>query len=71
MWKTIEARKAKPFESFEDISQRVPPLSDPAGMIVNRIKQELDTTVVKKGKNKYRLFTNVPKRTTKRNNEKK
>lgn len=63
MWKIIEARKEKPFESFEDISERVPPLSDPVGMIVNRIKQELDTTVTKKGKNKYHLFTNIPKKT--------
>lgn len=67
MWKLIEARKEKPFESFEDISERVPPLSDPVGMIVNRIKQELDTTVTKKGKNKYHLFTNIPRK----NNSKK
>lgn len=62
MWKIIEAVKEKPFESFEDISTRVPALSDPAGMIVNRIKQELNTTISKKGKNKYYLFTNVPRK---------
>lgn len=61
MWKIIEARKEKPFESFEDIKKRVPPLSDPVGMIVNRIKQELDTTTSKKGKKKYYLFTSIPK----------
>ncbi|MDO5848600.1 MAG: DUF655 domain-containing protein [Methanobrevibacter sp.] len=67
MWKIIEARKEKPFESFEDISERVPPLSDPVGMIVNRIKQELDTTVTKKGKNKYHLFTNIPRKNFNKN----
>ncbi len=62
MWKIIDARKEKPFESFEDIKERVPPISDPAGMIVNRIKQELDPNVTKRGKNKYYLFTNIPSR---------
>lgn len=62
MWKIIEARKEKPFESFEDIKERVPALTDPAGMLVNRVKQELDTTTSKRGKKKYYLFTNIPKR---------
>lgn len=62
MWSIIEARKEKPFESFEDINNRVPPLPDATGLIVNRVKQELDTTITKKGKNKYYLFTNIPKR---------
>ncbi len=66
MWKIIEARKEKPFESFEDISQRVPPISDPAGMIVNRIKQELNPNTTKRGKNKYYLFTNAPLRKAKK-----
>ena len=30
-------------------------------MIVNRVKQELDTTTAKKGKKKYYLFTPIPK----------
>lgn len=68
MWAIIEARKEKPFESFVDISERVPPLSDPVGMLVNRIKQELDTTTTKKGKKKYYLFTSIPR---KLNNNKK
>lgn len=71
MWKIIEARKEKPFESFEDISQRVPPLSNPVGMIVNRIKQELDTTITKKGKNKYYLFTNIPRKALNKRTENK
>lgn len=61
MWEIIEERKKKEFESFEDLSNRVPALSDPVGMIVNRIKQELDTTTVKKGKQKYYLFTPIPR----------
>ena len=60
MWTIIEARKEKPFESFKDISERVPAISDPAGMIVNRIKQELAPNTSKRGKNKYYLFTNIP-----------
>ena len=61
MWEIIEERKKKEFDSFEDISKRVPALSDPVGMLVNRIKQELDTTTVKKGKQKYYLFTPIPR----------
>ena len=61
MWEIIEAREEKPFESFEDISKRLPTLADPAGMIVKRIQQELDTTNPKRGKNKYNLFTQPPR----------
>ena len=68
MWEIIEERKKKEFESFEDISERVPALSDPVGMLVNRVKQELDTTTVKKGKQKYYLFTPIPRSSQKRNN---
>ena len=57
----IKAREQKPFESFEDISERLPTLADPAAMIVNRVKQELDTTKPKRGKNKYYLFTQPPR----------
>ena len=53
MWEIVEARKEKPFESFEDITKRIPSLNNPAEMIVNRVKQELDTTTAKKGKKKY------------------
>ena len=61
MWEIIEAREEKPFESFEDISKRLPTLADPAGMIVKRVQLELDTTNPKKGKNKYNLFTQPPR----------
>lgn len=61
MWDIIKAREEKPFESFKDIAERLPTLADPAGMIVNRVKQELDTTKPKRGKNKYYLFTQIPR----------
>ncbi len=71
MQEIIEEREQKPFESFEDIAERVPSLTDPVGMIVNRIKQELDTTTVKKGKQKYYLFTPIPNSVLKRRPRKK
>ena len=33
-----------------------------AGMIVNRVKQELDRNAIKRGKSKYYIFTQVPKK---------
>jgi putative nucleotide binding protein len=62
MGEIIKAREQKPFESFEDITKRLPTLTDPAGMIVNRVKQELDTSIVRRGKRKYYLFTQAPRR---------
>ena len=61
MGEIIKAREEKPFESFKDISERLTTLTDPAGMIVNRVKQELDTTTPRRGKNKYYLFTQAPR----------
>ncbi len=56
--KTIESllneRGKKPFESFEDIKQRVPSLSDPVAIFVQRIMSEL------KGDEKYYIFTKPP-----------
>ena len=52
MWEVILARKAKPFESFEDIKERVKLIPDPKGMIIKRILAELE------GKEKYKLFVN-------------
>jgi Predicted RNA-binding protein len=65
MWDIIKAREEKPFESFKDITERLPTLTDPAGMIVNRVKQELDTNTTRRGKNKYYIFTQAPKKTQK------
>ena len=62
MWELINAREEKPFESFKDITERIPTLTDPAGMIVNRVKQELDTNTVRRGKNKYYIFTQAPRK---------
>jgi len=50
MWEVIEARKAKPFENFEDIKSRVKLLPDPRSIIVKRILAEIE------GKEKYKLF---------------
>ncbi len=58
MWEIVEARKEKPFESFEDITKRIPSLNNPAEMIVNRVKQELDTTTAKKGKKNITFHSN-------------
>ena len=51
MWEIINARKEKPFESFEDLKNRVKLLPDPKQAVVKRIVAELE------GKEKYRLFT--------------
>lgn len=51
MWEVLEARKAKPFESFDDLKERVKLLPDPKLAVAKRILAELD------GKEKYRLFT--------------
>ena len=61
MWDIINERDKKKFESFEDIAERLPTLADTASMIVNRIKQELDSTTPRRGKNKYYLFTQPPR----------
>lgn len=51
LWAIIEARKERPFESFEDIKKRVPLLPDPEKLIVRRVLAELD------GSDRYRIFT--------------
>lgn len=58
----IKAREEKPFESFEDLTERVPVINDPIGMLVKRIILELDNSVTRRGKNKYNLFTQVNRR---------
>jgi len=62
MWDILEARKEKPFESFEDIKKRVPLLSDPLSIMVKRIREELDTSQEKRGKHKYSIFTIPPRK---------
>jgi len=62
MWAIIEAREEKPFENFKDLNERVPLLKDPVASIAKKVKMELDTTQPKRGKNKYRIFTQAPRR---------
>ncbi|RME55297.1 DUF655 domain-containing protein [Candidatus Woesearchaeota archaeon] len=50
MWQILEERKEKPFESFEDLKNRVKLLPDPEKAVVKRILMEI------KGEDKYRLF---------------
>ncbi len=52
MWAIIEERKKKPFESFEDIAQRVKGIQRPEKLIVSRIIYE-----IKNPQTKYKLFT--------------
>lgn len=50
MWEILEARKEKPFESFEDIKKRVKLIPDPEKLIIKRILAELNN------EDKYQLF---------------
>ena len=50
MWEVIQARKGKPFTTFEDLKERVKLLPDPKQLIVKRILSEIE------GKEKYKLF---------------
>lgn len=50
MWEVLQARKAKPFESFEDLKNRVKLLPDPKQVVVKRIMLEIE------GKDKHKVF---------------
>ncbi|MBI2547629.1 MAG: DUF655 domain-containing protein [Candidatus Aenigmarchaeota archaeon] len=50
LWSIIEERKKKPFETFDEIRQRIPMVSDPKKMIIRRILDELQD------KDRHRLF---------------
>ena len=50
MWEILEARKEKPFDTFDDIKKRVKLMPDPEKIVVKRILQELS------GKEKHILF---------------
>lgn len=47
----LDERKRQPFESFEDLDERVSGLHDPKGILVDRIMEEL-----REDELKYRLF---------------
>lgn len=51
MWEVINARKAKSFESFEDLRTRVKLLPNPKQLIIKRIISEIE------GKEKYNIFS--------------
>lgn len=51
MWEIIEKRTEKPFESFEDIKERVSLIPDPRKSIIRRIIMEINE------EDKYRIFT--------------
>ncbi|MBI2667198.1 DUF655 domain-containing protein [Candidatus Woesearchaeota archaeon] len=51
MWEILEARKEKPFESFEDIRQRVKLLPDPKQAVIKRILMEINN------EDKHKIFT--------------
>lgn len=66
----LEERKKEPFKDFDDLKKRVPLLGDPVDMLAKRVKLELDTTQVKRGKKKYYMFTQVPSRHPSNRNKK-
>ncbi len=50
MWEIIDARKDKPFESFDNIKTRVKLMPDPKKAIIKRILSEIS------GKEKHKIF---------------
>jgi len=50
MWEVINERKAKPFENFEDLKNRVKLLPNPKQVVIKRILSELE------GNEKYKIF---------------
>ena len=52
MWKILEEREERPFESFDDIKKRVDFLPDPKKTIVKRLIFEFEDG------DKYKLFVN-------------
>ncbi len=51
MWEILEARKEKPFESFEDIRKRVKLLPDSKQSVIKRILMEINN------EDKHKIFT--------------
>ena len=50
MWEILEKRKEKPFESFDDIKQRIKLLPDPRNATIKKIIADI------KGEEKHKLF---------------
>jgi len=53
MWQIIEARDEKPFESFEDLKNRIKLMPDPEKAIIKRIMEEIT------GQEKHRVFVDI------------
>ncbi len=53
MWEIIETRREKPFESFDDLKNRVKLMPDPEKTIIKRILQELE------GTEKHKIFVDT------------
>lgn len=54
MWDIVNEREKKPFESFQDIRDRIKLMPDPMRVITERILEELQ------GKSKYFIFIRPP-----------
>ena len=52
----LDERRKKPFESFQDISERVKLFPDPVKIVIRRVLQELE------GNEKFYLFVSQPRR---------
>ncbi len=50
LWDILAQRRAKPFESFSDIQNRIEMLPDPKKMVIKRIMNELEE------KDRHKLF---------------
>ncbi len=50
LWDIISERKKKPFESFEELKQRIPMIGDPKKMVIRRITDEIQQ------KDRHQLF---------------
>lgn len=55
MWQILDTREQEPFDSFDDIRERVELLPDPKKIVMKRLKKELS------GEEKHYLFTVPPK----------
>ncbi len=50
LWNIIAERRKKPFETFEEIKQRIPMVGDPKKMVIRRIMDEMQE------KDRHQLF---------------
>ena len=55
LWDIIDERKKGPFNSFEDVKNRIKLMPDPANSIIKRIMEELENDDIR-----FRLFVSGP-----------